>query len=371
MASVSVRDLTKLYPASKSGVRGISLDIVSGEHFVIVGPSGAGKTTVLRLIAGLEKTDSGVIIIAGQDVTRWAPHRRRVALVAQRPALYPHMTVRRNLAASVEFRQGRFFGTHKPEYVSPAELAARVVEVAGILGLTPLLDRQPRHLSGGEQQRVALGRAWVARAAVWLLDEPLAHLDPGLRAEIRGQLHLLRSRSGATMIEVTHDPVEAPALGQRLAVLRDGLVEQVGPPAELYDRPRTRAVAMALGGPPMNLADAVVAGDDGRLALRTPVGWELPLPASRAVEPGRAVTVGVRPEHIMARGDGDGLVPLGNWSVTRAEPRGPAWLLTVARPGLSWQVWWPENPAAAVLPLAVPADVFYLFDGNTGERVEQ
>jgi hypothetical protein len=119
----------------------------------------------------------------------------------------------------------------------------------------------------------------------------------------------------------------------------------------------------------MNLADAVVAGGDGRLALRTPVGWEFPLPAGRAVEPGRAVTVGVRPEHIMARGDGDGLVPLGDWSVTRAEPRGPAWLLTVARPGLSWQVWWPERPAADVLPLAVPADVFYLFDGVTGEEL--
>jgi ABC-type sugar transport system ATPase subunit len=250
-------------------------------------------------------------------------------------------------------------------------LTKRVTEAAQVLGLSNLLDRQPRHLSGGEQQRVALGRAWVAQAAVWLLDEPLAHLDSRLRAEIRAELHLLRDRSGATMIEVTHDPVEALSLGQRLAVMRDGMVEQVGPPAELYDRPRSRTVATALGGPPMNLADAVVAGVDGRLALRTPVGWALPLPPGRAVEPGRAVTVGVRPEHIMAQaardGGGSELVPLGDWAVTRAELRGPAWLLTVARPGLSWQVWWPEKPAAEVLPLAVPADVFYLFDGGTGE----
>ena len=165
-----------------------------------------------------------------------------------------------------------------------------------------------------------------------------------------------------------------PALGQRLAVMRVGGIEQVGPPAELYSRPRTRTVATALGGPPMNLADAVVAEGSGRFALRTPVGWALPLPAGRAVEPGRAVTVGVRPEHIMAQaardgGGSDDLIPLGDWSVTRAELRGPAWLLTVARPGLSWQVWWSEKPAAAVLPLAVPADVFYLFDGNTGEIV--
>jgi multiple sugar transport system ATP-binding protein len=127
-------------------------------------------------------------------------------------------------------------------------------------------------------------------------------------------------------------------------------------------------VAAAIGGPPMNLADAVVAGDDGRLALRTPVGWEFPLPAGRAVQPGRAVTVGVRPEHIMARG-GDGAVPLGDWAVTRAERRGPAWLLTVARPGLSWQVWWPTQPAADALPLAVPAAVFYVFDAATGEVI--
>jgi ABC-type sugar transport system ATPase subunit len=378
MASVSLRDLTKLYPATKTGVRGVSLDINSGEHFVLVGPSGAGKTTTLRLIAGLETADVGSVHIAGREVTRWPPHRRRVALVAQRPALYPQLTVRRNLSAAVEFRQdrglwGRLFAKRKTDSVSPTELAERVSEAARILGLTGLLDRQPRHLSGGEQQRVGLGRAWVAQAAVWLLDEPLAHLDSRLRAEIRAELHLLRDRSGATMIEVTHDPVEALSLGQRLAVMRDGTVEQVGPPAELYDRPRSRTVATALGGPPMNLADAVVAGEGGRLALRTPVGWALPLPAGRAVEPGRAVTVGVRPEHIMAQaardGGGSELVPLGDWAVTRAELRGPAWLLTVARPGLSWQVWWPERPAAEVLPLAVPADVFYLFDGGTGEIV--
>jgi ABC-type sugar transport system ATPase subunit len=190
-------------------------------------------------------------------------------------------------------------------------------------------------------------------------------------------LHLLRDRSGATMIEVTHDPVEALSLGRRLAVLCGGTVEQVGPPAELYDRPRTRTVATALGGPPMNLTDVIVAEEGGRLALRSTVGWALPLPAGRAAEPGRAVTVGVRPEHIIGpvagsadRADGQpDLVPLGNWAVVRSEPRGPAWLLTVARPGVSWQVWWPERPAAETLPLAVPAAVFYLFDGATGISV--
>ncbi len=387
MAAVSLRDLTKLYPASRAGVRGVALDIAPGEHFVLVGPSGAGKTTLLRLIAGLERPDAGTVAIAGRDVTHAPPHQRHVALVAQRPALYPHLSVRRNLAAGVEFRQGRgwwgggvvgwwkrrLFTTSPPHHpttplVPPAELAARADEAARILGLTGLLDRSPRHLSGGEQQRVALGRAWVARAAVWLLDEPLAHLEIPLRRQIRAELHLLRGRLGATMLEVTHDPVEALALGQRLAVLRAGTVEQVGPPAELYARPRTRFVATALGSPPMNLADAVVIGGNGHPSLHTADGWSVPLPAGVSPGPGRAVALGVRPEHILAQTAG--LVSLGDWAVTRAEPRGPAWLLTVERPGLSWQAWWPENPAARTLPLGAPADAVYLFDGASGERIE-
>jgi ABC-type sugar transport system ATPase subunit len=372
MAAVTLRDLTKIYPSSRAGVRGVSLDIADGEHFVLVGPSGSGKTTILRLIAGLEQPDVGNVLIAGRDVTHTPPHERHVALVAQRPALYPHLSVRRNLSAGVEFRQSRWLRhwleRRDPDFVPRSELDARVAEAARILGLTGLLDRSPRHLSGGEQQRVALGRAWVAQARVWLLDEPLAHLEAALRSQLRAELHLLRGRLRATMVEVTHDPVEALALGQRVAVLRAGAVEQVGPPAEVYARPRNRFVATALGAPPMNLADAVVAGDDGRLALRAAGDWSVPVPAGRSLEPGRAVALGVRPERIMAQANG--LVPLGDWAVTRAEPRGPVWLLTVERPGLSWQAWWPGPPAAAALPLAVPADAFYLFDGSTGECIQ-
>lgn len=374
MASVSLHGLTKLYRASQSGVRSISLDIEDGEHLLLVGPSGAGKTTILRLIAGLERAETGSIEIAGLDATSLPPHRRRVALVAQRPALYPHLTVRHNLAAGIEFRQTRsWLGRHRESpTVSTEELSARVETVAEILGLTALLDRQPRHLSGGEQQRVALGRAWVSQAAVWLLDEPLAHLDPELQLTIRGELHLLRDRLKATIIEVTHDPVEALAHRQRVAVLRDGRLEQVGLASELYRRPVSRIVASALGGPPINLADAVVSGDGGRLALRTSSGWSLPFPADRTASPDRSVTFGVRPEHIMpwvASNGGDGRLPLGDWTVTRAEPRGPAWLLTVVRPGVSWRTWWPESPAASVLSLAVPAEAFYVFDRRSGETL--
>src|SRR4051812_36600967 len=204
MPAVGLRSVTKLYPATKAGVRGVSLEVADGEHLVIVGPSGAGKTTVLRLIAGLETPDSGQIVFDDRDVTRWPPHARHVALVAQRPALFPHRSVRRNLSASVEFRQGGWLrALFRKRQVSKAELDARVAEAARILGLTPLLDRRPHHLSGGEQQRVALGRAWVDRAGVWLLDEPLAHLESALKSQIRAELHLLRGRVGATMIEVT------------------------------------------------------------------------------------------------------------------------------------------------------------------------
>src|SRR5437879_4689289 len=259
MPAVTLDTVSKIYPGSRAGVRDVSLRVADGERLVLVGPSGAGKSTLLRLVAGLETPDAGRVLFDDTDVTRWPPHRRGVALVAQKPALYPHLNVGRNLAIGVELRQAagrwrrRLLG--RPDPVPAAELAARVAEAARVLGLTNLLDRRPHQISGGEQQRVALGRAFVTRAAVWLLDEPFAHLDLALRARVRGELHLLRGRLGATMMDVTHDPVEARALGQRVAVLRAGTVEQTGPTADVYDRPRSRFVATSLGWPPMNMAD--------------------------------------------------------------------------------------------------------------------
>src|SRR5262245_60966238 len=258
MSAITIRNLTKRYPGTQSGLFDCSLEIESGEHMVVAGPSGAGKTTLLRLIAGLETPDSGTVGIADRDVTHLPPQGRGVALVAQRPAVYPHHTVRRNLAMTVELRQRQSWWRGADFHcVSPAELEKRVHEAAEILGLSQLLDRRGDRLSGGEQQRVALGRAWVARAGAWLLDEPLAQLDPTLRATIRAELHLLRGRSGATILEVTHDPGDALALGRRVAVLRAGRLEQVGPAAELYARPASRTVAAALGSPAINFADGV------------------------------------------------------------------------------------------------------------------
>lgn len=386
MPAVRLRSVTKLYPSTRSGVRNVSLDAADGEHLVLVGPSGAGKTTVLRLIAGLERPDNGTIEIGAKDVTWAPPHQRHVALAAQRPALFPQRSVRRNLSSSVEFRQSanrwrglwarltgrKFAAVDGP--VAPNDLAARVDEAAQILGLTGLLDRRPHQLSGGEQQRVALGRAWVARAGLWLLDEPLAHLESALKMQIRAELHLLRGRLGATILEVTHDPAEALALGQRVAVLADGTVVQVGPPQAVYDRPRSRIVAAALGEPAMNFADGVVTTSVGRPVVQASSGWLVPLPATAlGLAAGRVVTLGVRPEHILAgvRDAGDSLCPLGTWTVARGEPRGFLCLMVLSRPGLAWRAWWPrpEPPTERTLELAVRTEHLHLFDGASGERM--
>jgi ABC-type sugar transport system ATPase subunit len=221
MPHIKIEGVTKIYPAG-GGLRDINLDIPAGSHFVVVGPSGAGKSTLLRLLAGLEASNSGRILFDDRDVTRLPAYERSIAFVAQRPALYPQHSVRRNLAIGTELRAG---GWGRPD----AAAGALAIEAAGWLGISHLLDRSVSELSGGEQQRVILGRAVVSRHPIWLLDEPLTHLDPVTRDEVRWQLHLLRARLGPTMIEVTHDPADA-VLGQHVAVLLDGRLAQVGPP---------------------------------------------------------------------------------------------------------------------------------------------
>jgi ABC-type sugar transport system ATPase subunit len=373
MSAITLRNIAKRYPGTQAGLFDCSIDIESGEHFVIAGPSGAGKTTLLRLIAGLEKPDAGSILIGGQEVTTWPPRKRRLALVAQRPAVYPHLSVRRNLSISVELRQRKsLWRRPNSDHVSREQLETRVQEAGEALGLMPLLNRRGDRLSGGEQQRVALGRAWVARAGAWLLDEPFAQLDPTLRANIRAELHLLRGRSGATIIEVTHDSGDALTLGRRVAVLRAGRLEQVGPAAELYARPASRIVAAALGSPAINLADGVVLRVDGHLAMQMGHGATVPLPPMIGAQAGsgESVSLGVRPEHIIpatAAGSA-GLVPLGEWSLVRGGAQGPAWLATIERDGLVWQAWLPENPAAGTIALAVRVENVLVFDG-AGRRI--
>lgn len=352
MPSIILRDLSL-----RGRLAGATLDIASGEHLLVAGPSGAGKTTLLRLIAGLESPDAGAILIEGRDATRDPPHRRGVALVAQRPALYSHLTVRRNLSVGVELR--------KPAVPKP-EIARRVGEASELLGLVGLLDRRPHELSGGEQQRVALGRAWVSGAKIWLFDEPFGHLDPALRQQVRDRTFALREEAGATLIEVTHDPADARGHGGRVAVLNRGRLDQVGPANELYDRPATRAVAEALADVPANVAEGV-AGPSG---LTVAPGVTLPL-AESVVPAGRPLCLLLRPEHIMLDRSADGVLSLGDWTVSRAAPRGPMWLVSVERAGLVWRLWRPVSgpPTGATLSLAVPAAASFVFDGVTGERV--
>jgi multiple sugar transport system ATP-binding protein len=371
MSAIEIRNLTKRYPGTQAGLFEFSLAVESGEQLVIAGPSGAGKTTLLRLIAGLETPDGGSVHSGSNDVTSWPPRKRGVALVSQRPAIYPHLSVWRNLSTSVELRRKRWpWQAADSSDVTHQELNTRVNNAAEILGLTLLLDRRGDKLSGGEQQRVALGRAWVSRAGVWLLDEPLAHLDPALRAAIRAELHLLRGRSGATMLEVTHDPGDALALGRRVAVLRAGRLEQVGPAAELYARPASSTVAAALGLPAINFADGVVTRVDGHPAMQMRHGVTVPLPvvaATAQVGSGMLVCLGIRPERLIAA-NADGLMPLGDWSVIRSAPLGPAWLATVEQRGLVWQAWLNDEPKCGSLSLAARREHVLLFD-EMGARI--
>ena len=280
MASVSIRQIRKTYPGTGLTIlKGIDLTIADGSLTVLVGPSGCGKSTLLRTLAGLEKPDSGEIHIGERDVTRLEPRDRDIAMVFQSYALYPHLTVRENLAFGLKLR-----GTPQKE------IDARIDEVAPQLKLEPLLDRLPRALSGGQRQRVAMGRAIVRRPSLFLFDEPLSNLDAALRGEVRIEIRRLHERLGATMVYVTHDQVEAMTLADQLVVLNGGVIEQAGPPLEVYGKPDTKFVASFLGMPPMNFIDATI--EDGR--ARAP-GLDVQLGGPIDA---REVTIGIRPQDV-------------------------------------------------------------------------
>jgi multiple sugar transport system ATP-binding protein len=268
-------------------VKGVDLQVREGEFLVMVGPSGCGKTTLLRLIAGLEQVDAGEVSIGGTRVNDVAPRDRDVAMVFQSYALYPHMTVRENLAFGLTLRK-----------YPKAEIDARVQEAAAMLELSHLLDRKPKALSGGQRQRVAMGRAIVRRPKVFLFDEPLSNLDTALRVQMRGELARLHRRLSATMIYVTHDQVEAMTLATRVAVFNGGVLQQVGPPLELYNRPANRFVAGFLGSPSMNFLEARREG-----AQLSGKGFTLPCPADLTAADSK-VLVGLRPQDLRVAAHG-------------------------------------------------------------------
>ncbi|HZV51852.1 MAG TPA: sn-glycerol-3-phosphate ABC transporter ATP-binding protein UgpC [Candidatus Dormibacteraeota bacterium] len=292
MASVTFARVDKIYPDGTRAVSGLDLEVSDGELMVFVGPSGCGKTTVLRMVAGLEEITSGELRIGGQVVNKVEPRQRDVAMVFQNYALYPHMSVFDNIAFPLAARR-----------LPKREIRERVTRTAALLGLEEHLKRRPRNLSGGQRQRVAMGRAIVRQPQVFLMDEPLSNLDAKLRVQMRVEISRLQKQLGVTTIYVTHDQVEAMTMGDRIALLRNGVLQQLGTPQELYNRPANLFAATFLGSPAMNLFQATIRkGGDG---LAVDIGSQcIPLP-SIAVNGhlseyvGRRIAVGVRPEHMI------------------------------------------------------------------------
>src|SRR5262245_97730 len=366
MPAVTLTDVRKTYPGGVTALAGVSLTVADGELFALVGPSGSGKTTLLRILAGLDDSNSGTLAIGGRLVNDLPPHRRGVALVAQRPALYPHLTVADNLAAGRDLARPAW-RRWLPGRRRDPETAARVAEAAGQLRLTNLLDRRPHQLSGGERQRVAIGRVLVRRPDVWLLDEPFDSLDSGLREELRAELHLLQRAIRATMIWVTHDPIEATALGERIGVLGDGQLWQVGPPAELLSRPGNRRVAHSLLRPPPVWVEGSVRPGPAGLTFVSSVG-PVALPAPPAV-PGRPLTLGVPAEALSPAPDG---ISFANATLVLAEWVGDRRLATLDSPVGRLRLWWPggDVPAAGSgLHLTVRPERLLWFDGPSGAAV--
>jgi multiple sugar transport system ATP-binding protein len=294
MATLALRDVRKSYGEAEV-IRGVDLDVADREFVVFVGPSGCGKSTLLRMIAGLEEITSGELLIDGERENDTPPARRGLAMVFQSYALYPHMTVAENMSFSL-----RLQGKSKAERRAAAEKAAR------ILRLEAYLDRRPRALSGGQRQRVAIGRAIVRDPKIFLFDEPLSNLDAALRVQMRTELARLHDELAATMIYVTHDQIEAMTLADKIVVLRDGLIEQVGAPLELYHHPANLFVAGFIGSPTMNILEAA-AGEGGAegVEARLPSGGAVTAPVrADGLGPGAPVRLGVRPEHVTLAEDG-------------------------------------------------------------------
>jgi len=321
MARLRIENLTKRF-ASQTVTQDVSLQVEDGAFCVLVGPSGCGKSTLLRLIAGLEQADSGRILVDGRDLTHVPAYDRDLAMVFQSYALYPHMSVRDNIAFAL--RTAR-----RPE----PEVAAKVAEAARVLQLEPYLDRKPAQLSGGQRQRVAIGRAIVKAPKLFLLDEPLSNLDAELRVHMRVEIARLHKNLGATIIYVTHDQVEAMTLATKIVVLRDGRIEQAGSPLELYDNPDTLFVAGFIGSPKMNFLAARSRG--GHLMLPECGGQMIRCPDLRsALADGAGVTVGLRPQVLGRTGDQslEGMIEIvehfGSDSLVHARPDGSARPLT-------------------------------------------
>jgi multiple sugar transport system ATP-binding protein len=299
MATITLEQVSKVYPNGFKAVKEVDLDVADGEFMVLVGPSGCGKTTLLRMIAGLEDISGGTLRIGSKVVNDLGPKERDIAMVFQNYALYPHMTVADNIGFALKLRK-----------LPKDEIDRKVKEAADILGLTEWIDRKPGQLSGGQRQRVAMGRAIVREPSVFLMDEPLSNLDAKLRVQMRAEVSRIQRRLGVATVYVTHDQVEAMTMGDRVAVMRDGILQQCADPQTLYDRPTNIFVGAFIGSPAMNLYEAVV--EDGAVGLKLG-SQRVTLPeAVRVARPGLAryagqqLVIGLRPEHLPEASDASG-----------------------------------------------------------------
>ena len=347
MSSVSLQSVVKSYGQSNV-LHGIDIDIADGEFVVLVGPSGCGKSTLLRMIAGLEPISGGEISIGDRVVNDLEPKDRDIAMVFQNYALYPHMTVAKNMGFSLEHRGG-----------SRAEIAERINWAADILGLKTLLDRYPRQLSGGQRQRVAMGRAIVRNPQVFLFDEPLSNLDAKLRVVMRGEIKGLHQRLGVTMVYVTHDQIEAMTMADKIVVMNAGRVEQIGAPLDLYDRPANLFVAGFIGSPAMNFITGQITADGFAAAALT-----LPLPAGNL--PASNAVYGVRPEHLSLTSTG---LPA---TVMLVEPMGSETQVTLQLGEHQIIGIFRERVRAQpgeIIHIQPDLSLVHLFDADTGQRL--
>jgi multiple sugar transport system ATP-binding protein len=355
MASIDIADIRKSY-GPVPVLHGIDLSIHDGEFVVLVGPSGCGKSTLLRMIAGLEDISAGEIRIDGRRVNDLEPKDRDIAMVFQSYALYPHMTVAENMSYSLRLRR-----------TAKERIAAAISGAASKLGLDALMERRPRALSGGQRQRVAMGRAIVRAPKAFLFDEPLSNLDARLREQMRGEIKKLHQSLGATSIYVTHDQIEAMTLADRIVAMNSGLVQQVGSPLDLYDRPANLFVAGFIGSPAMNMFDGVyhAAGP----AIEVEGGHRMPLQRALQVADGTRLTIGVRPEHIPVSAAGEGGIPA---TVELVEPTGLGTILHVRPFGATLKAFTLTRDATAVgdtVAIRLPAERLHLFDAQTGHRI--
>jgi len=360
MSGVKLENIVKCY-GSLEVVHSIDLEIEEKEFVVLVGPSGCGKSTTLRMIAGLEEITSGELSIDGREVNRVAPKDRDVAMVFQNYALYPHLNVADNIAFGLRIRR-----TPKDE------IEKSVADVANILGLTEYLDRRPADLSGGQRQRVAMGRAIVRHPKVFLFDEPLSNLDAKLRTQMRAEIKRLHKRLGVTSVYVTHDQVEAMTLADRIVVMNDGNIEQVGTPMELFMNPVNTFVASFLGSPPMNQFNATISNNGDRKQANIE-GCSFALPENVNVEDGRAVIVGIRPEHLSLNPEEDSSpVPI---SLDLVEPLGSEALLHASLGEHQLIVKTETNGEIAhlsdVSQVYAPASMIKVFDAKTGAIISE